>query len=276
MQYFVQWGKTPWNEDVLMHASWTLVYVAIALGLLFMLAHTVYVVVVPKPKAAAPPVAPLNNDAMAARIPERVKRHSLGARMFHWIMAASMLTLLFTAFVPILGLKFAWVQIHWIAGLVLTASIVYHIIHATFFLDFWSIWISREDIREARARTTRALGGTAPEPRKAGKYPFDNKMYHTAIVLSSLAVVPTGLFMMKRVQTPFFIRDPYFMFAARTWGYMYVLHGLTGIALVFLTMAHVYFAIRPEKFWITKSMIFGTVSRKNYLEHHDPARWVVK
>jgi cytochrome b subunit of formate dehydrogenase len=271
MNYLVQWGRNPWNQDILTHAQWNLVFVSIALGVLFMIAHTIYVVVVPKPKPAGGPVS----EAVAARIPERVKRHSLGARMFHWVMAASMLTLLFTAFVPILGLKFAWVEIHWMAGLVLSASILYHIIHATFFLDFWSIWINREDIRDARARTTRALGGTAPEPRKAGKYPFDNKMYHTAIVISSLAVVPTGLFMMKRVQTPLFVRNPY-LFADTTWGYMYVLHGLTGIALVFLTMAHVYFAIRPEKFWITKSMVFGTVSRKNYLEHHDPTRWVVK
>jgi len=271
MNYFVQWGRNPWSEDILTHAQWNLVYVSIVLGVLFMIAHTVYVAIVPKPKAVAPPLT----DPVAARVPERVKRHSLGARMFHWVMAGSMLTLLFTGFVPILGMKFAWVPIHWIAGLVLTASIVYHIIHATFFLDFWSIWINREDIREARARTTRALGGTAPEPRKAGKYPFDNKMYHTAIVLSSLAVVPTGLFMMKRVQTPLFSRDPY-LFADTTWGYMYVLHGLTGILLVFLTMAHIYFAIRPEKVWITKSMIFGTVSRQHYLEHHDPARWVVE
>ena len=49
-----------------------------------------------------------------------------------------------------------------------------------------------------------------------------------------------------------------------------------GVALVGLVIAHVYFAIRPEKWWITKSMIFGWVSRRNYLEHHDPARWKVR
>jgi formate dehydrogenase subunit gamma len=149
MNYFVQWGKNPWN----------LLYVAIAAGILFMIAHTVYVALWPKSKGVA--TAPVN-AAAAARVPEKVKRHSLAARMFHWIMAASMLTLLCTAFVPILGLKFAWVQIHWIAGLVLTASIVYHIIHATFFLDFWSIWINGEDIREARS---------APPARSAAKRP---------------------------------------------------------------------------------------------------------
>ena len=271
MNYLVQWGRNPWNEEILTHAQWNLVYVAAALGVLFMLAHTVYVMVVPKPKEEAAPLS----DAAAANVPSKITRHSLGARLFHWVMAAAMLTLLFTAFLPIVGVKFAWVQIHWIAGLVLTASIVYHMIHATFFLDFWSIWITPRDVREARARAMRALGGTAPAPRKAGKYPFDNKMYHTAIVLSALAVVPTGLFMMKRVQTPFFARNPY-LFTDTTWGVMYVLHGLTGIALVFLTMAHIYFAIRPEKIWITKSMIFGDVSKAQYLEHHDPQRWVVK
>ena len=36
---------------------------------------------------------------------------------------------------------------------------------------------------------------------------------------------------------------------------------------------HVYFAVRPEKLDITKSMIFGSMSREFYLEHYDPERW---
>ena len=35
------------------------------------------------------------------------------------------------------------------------------------------------------------------------------------------------------------------------------------------------FAIRPDKWWITKSMSFGWISRSEYLGHHDPERWVV-
>jgi formate dehydrogenase subunit gamma len=80
--------------------------------------------------------------------------------------------------------------------------------------------------------------------------------------------------MMKRVRTPFFVRNPY-LFSDMTWGWMYVLHGLAGIGFVGLVTVHIYFAIRPEKLFITKSMIFGTISRENYLEHHDPQRWVV-
>ena len=269
--FLVQWGINPWGEDTPIHAQWALVYVAFAFGIGFMLAHTLFVKFWPKPDG--PATAPVN-EAAAARVPARVARHSLAARTFHWIMASSMLTLLGTASAPVLGLQFNWIEIHWIAGLVLTVSIVYHIIHASFWLDFWSIWLNKEDAREAIARLKRAFGQHAPAPRKAAKYPWDNKMYHTAIVLSALASVPTGILMMNRVETPLFVRNPY-LFNDATWGVMYVLHGLSGIGLVGLTIAHVYFAIRPEKRWITKGMIFGDISRQEFLHHHDPERWII-
>ena len=272
MDFLVQWGKNPWGEDVLTHAQWGLIYLALAFGVCFMVGHTLFVMF--WPKQPGPQTAPVN-EALAAKVPARVPRHSLAARAFHWIMAGSMLTLLVTAFVPILGLKFAWVEIHWMAGIVLTISIIYHIIHASFWLDFWSIWLNKEDVMEATTRLKRAMGQSAPPPRKAAKYPWDNKMYHTCIVLAALAVVPTGLLMMKRVQTPFYVRNPY-LFSDATWGLMYVLHGLSGIGLVGLTMAHIYFAIRPEKLWITKGMVFGDITREDFLKHHDPQRWVVE
>ena len=269
--FLVQWGINPWGEDTLIHARWGLVYVAFAFGIGFMLAHTLFLKFWPKP--AGPSTASVN-EAAAAKVPERVARHSLAARTFHWIMAASMLTLLGTASAPVLGLQFNWVEIHWIAGLVLTVSIVYHIIHASFWLDFWAIWLNKEDAREAITRFKRAVGQSAPAPRKAAKYPWDNKMYHTAIVLSALASVPTGLLMMNRIETPLFTRNPYLL-SDSTWGVMYVLHGLSGIGLVGLVIAHIYFAIRPEKRWITNGMIFGDISRQEFLQHHDPERWIL-
>ena len=78
--------------------------------------------------------------------------------MFHWVMAASMLVLSSRAFLPIVGIKFAWVQWHWMAGMLLTGSILFHIIHATFFLDFWSIWVGPKDIPELKAEMMRELG----------------------------------------------------------------------------------------------------------------------
>ena len=54
---------------------------------------------------------------------------------------------------------------------------------------------------------------------------------------------------------------------------MFVLHGLCGVALVTLVIAHVYFAIRPEKRWMTRSMFKGWITREEYLEHYDPELW---
>ena len=203
-----------------------------------------------------------------------ITRHTFMARMFHWVMAASMFVLLFTAFLPIVGVRFAWVEWHWMAGLVLTGAIIYHIVHASFFMDFWSIWIGPKDIPEFRAEMAREMGGEAPGPKSA-KYPLGNRLYHLAILVVGLAVSISGMIMMSRVRQPLFTRNPYTM-ADTTWGFTYVLHGACGVALIGLVIAHVYFALRPEKWWITKAMIFGAITRRQYLEHHDTRRWNVR
>jgi formate dehydrogenase subunit gamma len=213
-------------------------------------------------------------EASRKDLPEKIERHGLTARLFHWVMAASMFVLLFTAFLPVAGIRFPWVQWHWMAGLVLTASILFHIVHATFFLDFWSIWVGPSDIPELKAELLRELGQDVPGP-KSGKYPLGNRLYHLAIVIAGLTVAVSGMFMMVRVRTPLFVRNPYLLRDV-TWGFTYVAHGLAGVGLVGLVIAHVYFAVRPEKWWITKAMIFGWITRRQYLEHHEPSRWVVR
>src|SRR2546430_15196278 len=94
------------------------------------------------------------------------------------------------------------------------------------------------------------------------------------IFVTGMSVIVTGVFMMSRVRTIFFPRNPY-LFSDMTWGLMYVLHGLAGVGLIALVMVHVYFAVRPEKLDITKSMVFGTMRREFYLSHYDPQRWHV-
>lgn len=265
----IETAASPWGQTVPIHISFFLMWVAAIGGLGFLIVHAIYVQVTKKP-VHVEPITP----EIAARVPEKVHRHSLAARLFHWIMSVAMFALLITAFVPKAGYQFPWVTYHWIAGLVLTASIIFHIFHASFWMDFWSIWPDKIDIEDAKRRWLRATGKQAPEPRKFAKYPMENKMYHLIIVLAGLSVTLTGVFMLKRVHTPFFVRNPY-VFSDMTWGLMYVLHGLAGVGLIGLIMAHVYFALRPEKFDITKSMIGGSITREHYVEHHDPTRWAV-
>jgi len=266
----IETATNPWGQTVPIHIAFYLIWVAAIAGLAFLIIHAIYVGFIARKEVHAESLP----AALVATTPEKVARHSMAARLFHWIMALAMFALLITAFLPKVGYQFPWVTYHWIAGLVLTVSIVYHIIHASFWLDFWSIWPDRIDIEDGKRRWLRATGKSAPAPRKFAKYPMENKMYHAIIVLAGLSVILTGVFMMKRVRTPFFTRNPY-LFSDMTWGLMYVLHGLAGVGLIALIMAHIYFALRPEKFAITKSMVFGTISREHYLEHHDPDRWAV-
>lgn len=265
---FLRRAANPWGEEILLGASWDLFWLVAGLSLLFIVGHAVW---------AAAQVGDEGHEAMdptrAGVVGDaRVERHTAAARGFHWLMAASMLVLLVTAFVPILGLQFPWVTVHWIAGLVLAASILWHIAHATFWLDFWSIWPDRTDVRDAPRRVARMMGRDAPEPSLPGKYPLENKLFHLANVVAGLAVIVTGLFMMVRVQTPLWTRNPY-LFDDATWGWVYVLHGLSAVAFVGLVAAHIYFAVRPEKWFITLSMIRGWMYGREYAAHHDPARW---
>ena len=269
---FLTWGRNPWGQQVLTHISWDLLWASLFAGVMFLVAHASYMVLSAHRKRSAAETAAL--EATHKDLPEKIERHSFMARVFHWVMAASMFALLLTAFLPIVGIRFAWVEWHWLAGLVLTGSIIYHIIHATFWLDFWSIWVGPKDIPEFKSEIMLELGRDVPNFRP-GKYPLGNRLYHLAIVVVGFAAVITGLLMMPRVRTPFFTRDPYIM-ADASWGFTYVLHGLAGVGLVGLVIAHVYFAVRPEKWWITKGMIFGWITRRNYLEHHDPQRWKVR
>jgi cytochrome b subunit of formate dehydrogenase len=271
MDYFLTWGHTPWGQQILTHVSWNLLWASLFAGVAFLVAHASYMVLSAHRKRHAAEADAI--EASRPDLPAKIPRHSLAARMFHWVMAAAMFTLLLTAFLPIAGVKFAWVTWHWMAGLVLATSIAFHIVHASFFMDFWSIWVGPKDIPELKAELLRELGHDVPGP-KSGKYPLGNRLYHLAIVIAGLTVVGTGIAMMKDIRTPFFVRDPYFMKDV-TRGIVYVSHGLAGVGLVGLVIAHVYFAVRPDKWWITKGMIFGWITRRQYLEHHEPSRWVV-
>jgi cytochrome b subunit of formate dehydrogenase len=268
LKSITEWATSPWGQNVPIHIAWFLIWVAALVGLVFLIVHAIYVRYFARAEEYAGSVFP------EVVVPERIPRHSMAARLFHWIMAASMFTLLFTAFLPKVGLQFDWVTYHWIAGSVLTLSILFHVIHASFWLDFWAIWPDKADLIDAWRRVRRFVGRPAQRPRRFAKYPLENKLYHGAIIATGLAAIGTGVFMMFRVRTIFFPRNPY-LFSDMTWGLMYVLHGLAGVGLIALVTVHVYFAIRPEKLDITKSMIFGSMRREFYLKHYDPQRWIV-
>ena len=192
---FVVWGHDPWQRPILLHLNWDPLWVTIFCVIMFVLAHAAYTML-----SAGHRRTPEEADSMEKKhtsIPARILRHSFTARLFHWSMSTTMFVLLVTAFFPILGLEFDWVPWHYWAGAIFTGVIVWHVVHTTVWLDFWSIWAGPKDIPAFKALMLRETGQIKVAPRPA-KYPLGNQLYHWILTVVGLTVIITGILMMFR------------------------------------------------------------------------------
>jgi thiosulfate reductase cytochrome b subunit len=208
----------------------------------------------------------------AAPAPERVTRHLLVDRLYHWLMAIAVLVLMGTAFLPILGVQFEWIDIHWITGVLLTALVLIHIVRSLLWQDWRNMMIYGSDLREIWRSMLDALRSSAAAPTLPGKYDGLQKLYHLAVAILVLATVVSGLLMLLKIDTPLWRRNPYWL-SNDTWGIIYAVHGLAAMALVTMVMLHIYFALRPDEWYLTRSMFRGWIRRNEYREHHDARRW---
>jgi formate dehydrogenase subunit gamma len=216
-------------------------------------------------------VTSVEASAAAQGVPERVRRHRLVDRLYHWAMAACVLTLMGTAFLPIVGIKFEWLTIHWTTGLVLTALVLFHIVRATIWQRLSRMMIDLADVRNGWKSFVRLFGAGA-RPGKQGKYNAAQKLYHAGVAVLVLALVATGLLMLLKIDTPWWRRNPYLL-DDDTWGLIYVLHDFAAMTLVTLVMIHIYFAVRPDEWWASRAMFRGWIARRDYDAHCDRARW---
>ena len=211
-------------------------------------------------------------SADAAHAPDRVTRHSVTARLGHWLMAGSTLVLLGTAFGPILGIEFAWVDIHWMAGVLLTLLVVLHVLRYVLFKPLRTMLIGPRDLRDGMHALNFNLRQTEIAPPLPGKYSLSQKAIHAVFACVVLTAIVTGCLMLAKIDSPFWERNPYFL-SDPTWGVIYVLHGFAALALITLVMLHIYFSLRPEKRHYLRSMITGALTGLELFEHHDPQRW---
>jgi formate dehydrogenase subunit gamma len=216
-----------------------------------------------------PPRAKLDGSASA----DRIVRHALPDRLFHWAAAACVLTLLGTAFLPIVGVEFGWVTVHWIAGLALGAAVLYHVVRVLVRGSWRAMWVGRADAADVVDAASAALKRAHPR-RLPGKYSVAQKLIHHAFAVLLVMTLVTGGLMLLRIDTPWWQRNPYLL-ADATWGIVYVLHGLAALLLITMVMLHVYFALRPEKLKFTRAMILGWITRSEFDAHHDKERWRV-
>ena len=183
-----------------------------------------------------------------------------------------MLVLLFTGFLPVLGVNFAWVDPHWIAGVILTLLVLFHIVRALFVLTLSDIWIRWRELSGSVSATTAEVLGGPRLKKKISKYSVGQKGFHHAVAIVVLVVIVTGLVMMIGIDGPFWERNP-FIISESSRGLVFVLHGFAGLMSITMIMVHIYFAIRPEKMYMTRSMIRGWISREEYEQNHDPESW---
>ena len=203
--------------------------------------------------------------------PSQVTRHHAVDRAFHWLMAAAVLVLVATAFLPILGLKFQWVDIHWVTGVLLVLLVVFHIVRAMIWQDWRNMMIGPADVREIWRDFCGIVGGARLAAR-SGKYDALQKLYHLAIAVLVLCTVGSGVLMLLKIDTPLWRRDPYW-FSSDAWGVIYAVHGFAAMALVTMVMIHIYFALRPDEWHLTRSMIRGWITGEEYNQHYDSERW---
>jgi formate dehydrogenase subunit gamma len=264
---FVRTASNPWGQEVWLGLAWSVLWLVVTAGALFVVVHAIF--------ARRGGGADGSRPVVAADVPAKVTRHGASARISHWILAATTFTLLITAFVPILGLQFPWVTIHWIAGLVFGAYFVYHVIDTMVRGSLGSMWVTGKEIGDAGGQLKGFFSGSG-EPHRTGKWGFENKAFHHLTALAGIGVLVTGVLMFMRIDTWFWEANPYVLgLSDSTWGLVYVLHGLSAVGFVGLLMAHIYFAIRPDKLYLTRSMIKGWITKEEYLEHYDPAEWPV-
>ena len=206
---------------------------------------------------------------------DRIVRHAGIDRLIHWIIAVCVLILLGTAFLPILGVEFAWVAIHWSTGVVLIAAVAAHIVRSVLAKRLGAIWPAARDLRDAwRIARVNFRLASGPLP-KAGKYSLAQKLIHLAFAVVILAVSASGAILMVKVETPFWERNPYWL-SDETWGIVNVVHGLSALLLITMVMTHIYFALRPEKLMFLRAMVLGWITREEFERTHDPDRWQVE
>lgn len=203
-----------------------------------------------EPEASVPTVPPS----------ERIERHAAVDRAFHWITALCVLVLLATGLLPVVGVEFPWVTIHWVSGIIVIVAVLFHVVRAVF-------WQCPRALKIGGREVDQVFGNSKP-----GKYTIAQKLMHHALALVVLTAVVTGVLMMAKIDTPFWERNPYLL-SAGTWGIIYVLHGLAALTAVPLVMIHVYFGWLPENRMYLHAMRHGWALRAEFLRHHDPQRW---
>lgn len=284
------------GEEVVVGLTWEVLMIFAFVAVFVFLVHFVVREIINPTEHTVgegePGVEEVERDLKAQGI-EQVERFSVTQRVGHWVMAISIFALMLSGFlimnteVTVNALPgVSWLALHELTGIILIGYTVFHVGHVAAKGTWMKMWFSREDLEDQFVRIKNFLGLTEEYPRQF-EYPGAQKFLHWGVTGATLGLIVTGLVLLRRLN---FIglweatREFSFLGVAFTLGqagslglisWSFVIHDFLAIAMVSLVMGHIYFAIRPQEWEVTRSMITGNVPINMYAEKYDPRSWTV-
>jgi len=232
-------------------------------------------------------------ESLEAQGVEEVNRFTLAQRASHWIMAIAVFALMLSGFIimntgvtvkVVAGLS--WLDLHIVSAVVLIGYTLFHVGHVAYKGTWNKMWFGRAEARDLWTRFTNLIGRTDEYPRQF-EYPSAQKLLHWAITGATLGVTITGLVLVRRVSLePLWSAAREFSFlgiefglgtadAIGLVGWSFVFHDFFAAGILALVMGHVYFALRPNEWAVTRSMITGTLPVREYAERYSPSSWQI-
>lgn len=284
------------GREVIVGLSWDVLVLFALIGTLTFLAHFVVRDILNPTEHTAGADEPSKQEveeSLAAQGVEEVSRFSAVQRASHWIMAIAIFALMLSGFLIMnngVTVKIApglsWLTVHIVSAVVLVAYTLFHVGHVAYKGTWNRMWVGRKEAVDLVTRFKNLVGLTDEYPRQF-YYPSAQKLLHWSITGATLGVIVTGLVLLRRIRLrPLWDATREFSFLGIQFGFgagesvglvswSFVLHDFFAVAILALVMGHVYFALRPNEWEITKSMITGTVPVDEYAEKYSPSSWSV-
>jgi cytochrome b subunit of formate dehydrogenase len=208
---------------------------------------------------------------------EKIQRHNLFQRIYHWANSAAIFILLISGWMiyqpghvlTLEGTPSEWFFWHRWGVALLLAGIAAHIIHEAFIArEANPMVVNRTEIQRILSIFKNFLGISKGYPL-AGKYHTGQIFFHWAVAGNIFILILTGMVLWKPLRDllPLSFFNP-------GWDFIYfnrIIHGFFSATLLASLIGHLYFALFIKKNWPeTKSMITGSMSRREYLESHIP------
>jgi len=170
-------------------------------------------------------------------------RHRTIDKLYHWANALVILILIFTGFLPKLGVDFDWLNLHWIFGVSLILITVFHILTST----------NRDKLQKIFCLKQNELSER--------KYTLPQKGIHFIFTVLILFIAGTGILIAFNADVIGVSRRSE-LYSLEQWGWIYWVHGIAGLFIMSFTMLHIYFNLRPENRDYLNSML---IKRENKL-----------